>query len=141
MINFLVIFCKMEFSLYIKYIFVSSTIGRCGPLQTFTIHQNITPSELQITNRRILIRIFMRNITLKMKKRRQWLSGYMKIVCTYSLSGAKCVRKFPRLQNLIQFSLDTLMMCTGVNPLVRDYSTRWGGEFLWVLLCVKKHTI
>ena len=60
----------------------------------------------------------------------------MKMVCTYSLSREKCVRKFPRLQNLIQFSLDTLMMCTGENTLVRDYSPRWGGEFLWVLLCI-----
>ena len=84
MINFLVIFCKMEFSLYIKYIFVSNTIGRCGPLQTFTIHQNITPSELQITNRRLLMRILKRN---EIKEG----SGYMKIVCTYFLSKAKCV--------------------------------------------------
>ena len=30
---------------------------------------------------------------------------------------AKCMtKKFPPLQNLIQFSLDTLMMFTGVNP-------------------------
>ena len=129
MINFLVIFCKMEFSLYIKYIFVSNTIGRCGPLQTFTIHQNITPSELQITNRRLLMRILKRN---EIKEG----SGYMKIVCTYFYQRQNVYKKFPRLQNLIQFSLDTLMMCTGVNPLVRDYSTRWGGEFLWVLLCV-----
>ena len=50
-------------------------------------------------------------------------------------------KKFPRLQNLIQFSLDTLMMCTGVNPLVRDYSTRWGGEFLWMGFALCKLTI
>ena len=130
MINFLVIFCKMEFSLYIKYIFVSNTIGRCGPLQTFTIHQNITPSELQITNRRLLMRILKRN------EIKEGIVVIWKSYVYIFYPRQNVYKKFPRLQNLIQFSLDTLMMCTGVNPLVRDYSTRWGGEFLWVLLCV-----
>ena len=64
-------------------------------------------------------------------------------VCTYFVSGAKCMtKKFPPLQNLIQFSLDTLMMCTGVNPGWSGTIHHAGldGEFLWCYaLC--KHKI
>ena len=57
MINFLVIFCKMEFSFTSKYLYPTLL----GDVDHYKHLQSTKISHLQITNRRLLMRILKRN--------------------------------------------------------------------------------